>query len=996
MVVDSSPTLFADLAFSRPVLVDLDGDGTYDAEPVSSLTHVAWKDLPDIQAIGADPVRVTPTFYTEGDVVTKMIMTLDLVFKIDVLEFTFDSALVPATVLHAGPVASFEKSLFSVDLGQVGGTTVTLPDTVYEGAPFYLPDAPNPAPYSGLTSLGLLSDGTGEGLVANDYTIRNLVVNLDPEFLGTEQFTYTLEDGDGDTDTANFAVTFDASNLPAPDTIIVDSLSVEENTGMGTVVANLQAFAGEVDLRNMGFYELLDDSDGRYAITGNSLVVNLGAQLDYETDSTDPLVLSFTDLEGRSYSKNLEIQLVDVNDAPTGVNLTNSSVDENWAGVTIGSLFAVDQDTADTHFFSVVDGDDRFAAAQLGGVWTLKLKEGVSLDHETADSVDVTVRVTDNRGLSFDQLLTVTVGDVNEAPTGISLDNPFIFENVPPANRPIGTFSTDDVDDGDVFRYSLIDDSGETRFQITDNTLEVTSWSFDNFTEGEVIPVTVRVTDSGDLSSVETFDITVGPFNSPPSPVIFTPEAGFENGIPEDTAPFTRIGTLSSVDPEGGPVSFHLIAETVSGTHYNYEEPGQEDPDSLFYIEGDGLYLGMVENRQTFPDKFLNYEFCTYMDVPFTDVLFQATDEVGLSRVSSHYMPVLDVNDRPLPADDHIISNATHNDEIVIPFAALTANDLDEDDSYLVVTWVGSADYNHMVDVGLNTFGSFVFAGGGSNLEWYGFDYAVSDGETDSRDGIDAEYSLGFANVTVDDKNMTWGTNYASLNLEGTAGDDILIPVRGEWDLPVYLKGLAGDDVLVGGGGDFYTMEGGDGDDLLILSGAAETFSDTGPIWTLHSVDGGDGFDTLKFASELFSDTGRQEFGLPADLVDGLLETATSVEMLDFEDGRSTSVRIDPEDVVALSDLEFLLSEGAYPNATWDDDIRSAMFVTGDAEDTVQLSMDFLVDFWIAMEEIFDGPGGQEYLGLESYIADGQGDYDVGPMLFVDMRMNLEWIDDWA
>jgi len=983
MVIDSSPSLFADLTFSRPVLVDLDGDGSYDTDPVSSLTRVAWKDLPDIQAIGADPVRVTPIFYTEGDVVTEMIMTLDLVGKIDVLEFTFDQSHLLAPTLHAGPVATYEKSLLSFDLGPVGGATIPLPDTVYEGAPFYLPDAPNPAPYSGLTSIKLLSDGTGESRVANDYTIRNLVVNLDPEFLGTEQFTYTLEDGDGDTDTANFAVTFDASNLPAPDTITVDRLSVEENSVAGTVVANLQAFAGEVDLRNMGFYELQEDSDGRYAITGNSIVVNLGAHLDYETDSVDQLALSFTDLEGRSFSKDLEIQLIDVNDAPIGVNLTNSTVDENLAGVTIGSLMAVDQDTSDTHSFSVVDGADRFAVALSDGAWTLKLKDGISLDHETADNVDVTVRVADNRGLSFDQRLTVTVGDVNEAPTGLSLDNQFIFANVPPANRPIGTLSTDDVDDGDVFQYSLIvdiNDSFLNRFQINDNTLEVKSNA--QFTKGEVISVTVRVTDSGDLSYDETLNITVGPVNNPPSPVSFTPEAGFESGIPENTSPFTRIATLSAVDPEGLPVSFQLIAEMVTGFYYNYEGQDQEDSDSLFYIEGDGLYLGMVEDRQTFPDKVLNYEFFTD-----TDVLLQATDEVGLNSFGSQTMQVLDVNDRPLPADDRIISNATHNDEICIPFAALTANDLDEDDSYLVVTSVGSADYNHMVDVRLSNFESLVLAGGGSNLDWFGFDYSISDGERDSRDDIDEDFSLGFANVTVDSKAMIFGTSYASQILEGTTGPDILVPVSDNTDLPVYLRGLAGDDVLVGGFGDFYNMEGGDGDDLFIFSGVAETSSETGGALALHSVEGGDGFDTLKFSSELFSDTIRQEFGLPLDLVEGLVERTHDVEMLDFEDGRGTSVRIDPEDVIALSGLEFLLSEGQYSNVTWDDDIRSALFITGDAQDKVQLSP----EAWHPMET-FDGPGGQEYQGLESYVEDGQGGFDNGPLLFVDTRMDFDWL----
>ena len=62
--------------------------------------------------------------------------------------------------------------------------------------------------------------------------------------------------------------------------------------------------------------------------------------------------------------------------------------------------------------------DERFEAKQdaVGG-WWVKLKDGMSLDHETADTVMVTVTVTDAAGLATSTDVTVTVSDVNEAPS---------------------------------------------------------------------------------------------------------------------------------------------------------------------------------------------------------------------------------------------------------------------------------------------------------------------------------------------------------------------------------------------------------------------------------------------------------------------------------------------------------------------------------------------------------------------------------------------------
>lgn len=110
------------------------------------------------------------------------------------------------------------------------------------------------------------------------------------------------------------------------------------------------------------------------------------------------------------------------NHAPSVVNLSNSSIDENLpANSPVGDLTAIDPDPEDVSRFSLLDGvgdNDQFAIAGT----TLVVK--ASLDYETRKSYSVTVRATDRDGVNFDKKFVVNVNDTNEAPLLNTLLNP--------------------------------------------------------------------------------------------------------------------------------------------------------------------------------------------------------------------------------------------------------------------------------------------------------------------------------------------------------------------------------------------------------------------------------------------------------------------------------------------------------------------------------------------------------------------------------------------
>ena len=242
-------------------------------------------------------------------------------------------------------------------------------------------------------------------------------------------------------------------------------------------------------------------SDDRFEIVGNELRLKDGVSLDHETAETIDVTVTATDQGGLESSEAFTINVDDVNEGPSGVSLSNTTIDENDAGAVVGTVSAVDPDDGDSLTYTV--SDDRFEI--VGN--ELRLKDGVSLDHETAETIDVTVTATDQGGLESSEAFTINVDDVNEGPSGVSLSNTTIDEN--DAGAVIGTVSAVDPDDGDSLTYTVSDD----RFEIVGNELRLKDGVSLDHEAAETIDVTVTATDQGGLESSEAFTINVDDVN---------------------------------------------------------------------------------------------------------------------------------------------------------------------------------------------------------------------------------------------------------------------------------------------------------------------------------------------------------------------------------------------------------------------------------------------------------------------------------------------------
>src|SRR5690606_31963452 len=125
--------------------------------------------------------------------------------------------------------------------------------------------------------------------------------------------------------------------------------------------------------------------------------------------------------------------------------LSHAQVDENSpTGTTVGTLSATDADLGDSHVFSLVAGAGSSDNASFTVDGTA-LKTAAVFDFEAKASYSIRVRATDSGLNVFEKQLTVTINDLNEAPTNIALSASAIDENVA-GGSTVGTLSATDPD----------------------------------------------------------------------------------------------------------------------------------------------------------------------------------------------------------------------------------------------------------------------------------------------------------------------------------------------------------------------------------------------------------------------------------------------------------------------------------------------------------------------------------------------------------------------
>ena len=229
------------------------------------------------------------------------------------------------------------------------------------------------------------------------------------------------------------------------------------------------------------------------------------ADLWYHWPNTNP-----AEADGPLPRQDFTVNTGTVNGAPSIENAT-FAVDENTAnGTNVGTPLAVtDPDAADTTAWAITDGNAAGVFAIDADTGQITVADNTNLDYETTTQFALTVQVTDSGALSDTAVVTVNVGDVNEAPE-IAPGQTFSVAEDAVNGTSVGTVSATDPENN-IDTYEITGGNGDGVFAIDAGTGQITIDDNTNL-DFETTPqytLTIRATDTGALTDVEDVTINV-------------------------------------------------------------------------------------------------------------------------------------------------------------------------------------------------------------------------------------------------------------------------------------------------------------------------------------------------------------------------------------------------------------------------------------------------------------------------------------------------------
>lgn len=370
-------------------------------------------------------------------------------------------------------------------------------------------------------------------------------------------------------------------NSPPTD-ITLSNNQLQEGSAAGTTVGTLSTTDAD-DGETFNYALIAGDgstNNAAFTIDGNNL--NMSQVIDFEDNPSLAVRISATDSRGASVQKAFTIEVANTNDAPTALDLSNATLQENTpSGALIGEFTVTDEDENEEYEFVFVEGADDDDNDKFNIV-TNDLRLNAAVDFETQNTFEIRVQAMSDEGGLITETFEINITNVNEAPSGLAVDGLQLSENIA-VGTEIATLSATDEDAGEAFTYSLVGTTNpdHAAFSISGDKLITVAQI--NFEEQSVYDLNLRVTDSGDNTKDVNFEFRVLDENDGPTAIRID-----KLTIQENLSAGLLVGQLSTVDEDDGDQhTYSLVA-------------GDGDSDnSLFLISGNQLLTNSTLDFET-------------------------------------------------------------------------------------------------------------------------------------------------------------------------------------------------------------------------------------------------------------------------------------------------------------------------------------------------------------------------------------------------------------
>jgi|GEM_PF-401412 len=392
---------------------------------------------------------------------------------------------------------------------------------------------------------GFLRLRSGVGLDFETKSRYDVFVRVDDPAVGTSpdaQASYTL-------------FITDVNEIPTGITVqqAVTTLREDANTN---VPINLGQVVVTDDSLGTETLTLTGSNANVFELVGNTLRLRAGTKLNFEAktvynvfiNANDPTVGNDPDV-----SVLFQLFITDVNEVPTSMVIQNAvtSLPEGTVistPLTVGTVVLTD-DALGTEALSLSGADA--ARFQLVGS-ELRLRSGLTLDFETQSFYTVNVDANDSTlpgAPDISVTYTLTVQDVNEAPTAVFLINQFntVLENTPTAIKVADIVVIDDTLGQESFTLTGADAAS---FEVSGTSLLLKKGVVLDFETKTSFRVTLNVNDpmvGTNVDASTTFQLSVTDRNEAPVVPLqqsFTLAARSRAG--------TLVGAVTGTDPDFG------------------------------------------------------------------------------------------------------------------------------------------------------------------------------------------------------------------------------------------------------------------------------------------------------------------------------------------------------------------------------------------------------------------------------------------------------------
>ncbi len=357
------------------------------------------------------------------------------------------------------------------------------------------------------------SDTTNNNSTIEEYSLNYLLEGTPTATTNSKNVTLLVDDGNA-TNTQTFTINIVASNN-APTDISLSSQNIDENILVNTTVATISST--DSDGGDTATYTLVSgtgaDDNSDFTISGTSLKINQSP--NFEQKSSYSIRLRVTDSAGAYYEEAFTIAVNNINDQPTNVKLDNTIINENNSiGALVANLTTVDEDTANTHTYSLVSGEGDTDNSKFS-ITGSKLYIQESANYESKSSYSIRIQTLDNSGdnstNTYAKKVLILVNNINDAPTISGTPNTSVAEDSAYSFTP----TANDDDTGDTLTFSITNKPSWASFNTTTGKLSGTPT---NSNVGTTSNIVIRVKDSSNTTvSLSSFNLTVTNTNDAPT-----------------------------------------------------------------------------------------------------------------------------------------------------------------------------------------------------------------------------------------------------------------------------------------------------------------------------------------------------------------------------------------------------------------------------------------------------------------------------------------------